>query len=531
MNFRSPLSLLKYQLSAIFILIAITNGISQTLQTYFPETNDEVTMFKRTGDTLFVLGEFTTIDSIPRNYLCAVEISTGNVLPWNPNPDFQPDYMEISNNRLIVAGFFSNISGVSVQNIAVYTLPSLQLLSVSYAPNEYIFSKGFSIFSNYLYYRGFAPHMPYQYISRYDLNLLAPDTLFRIPANDIDYTTLLADSDYVYVAGDFNDPGGINNLEGVCRYNIANQQIDTTWTPNTINSLSIWSYALGKYNNHIYLGGSFSTFGGVNRKGIVEIDMNGNVTSKNFYLSNDQVHAIAFQGNTIWIGTNSANIGGAFHPRVSQVDINTGLSTCWYPASTGQISGLLSVNAINVYEDTVFLAGSIPSVNSRYLSMFTGNPSYINIGPDLQICPAAPFTLNAAQGIFNSFYWNTGASTPSITSTQPGLFWVTANDTNGCAATDSVLVDFCTAIPTQTQPEFVQFLSAHSKELHVNLLTSLQPEATSFNIYSIEGRLVKTGLLAEGQNIVSLPELSNGLYICKVMQKENIVVFRFFIGQ
>jgi hypothetical protein len=531
MNFPSPLSLLKYQLSALFFLIAITNGISQTLQTYFPETNDKVTFLKRTGDTLFVLGEFTTIDSIPRNYLCAVEISTGNVLPWDPNPNFEPKFMEISNNRLIIAGPFSNISGVIVQRLAVYTLPSLQLLSVSYAPNENFFSQGFSIFSNYLYYTGYASHIPYEYISRFDLNLLAPDTLFRIPANFNSYVTLLADSDYVYVAGDLNNPGGINNLEGVCRYSIANQQIDTTWTPNIINSLSPWTYALGKYNNHIYLGGSFSTFGGLNRNGIVEIDMNGNVTNKNFLLSNSQVHAIAFQGNTIWIGTNSANIGGAFHPRVSQVDINTGYSTCWYPASTGQISGQTYVSAIEVNQDTVFLGAPILVVNARHLSMFTGNPSYINIGPDQQICPAAPFTLNAAQGIFNSFIWNTGASTPSITSTQPGLFWVTANDTNGCAATDSVMVDFCTAIPTQTQPEFVQFLSAQAKELHLNLLTLSQLDATSFNIYSIDGRLVKEGLLTEGQNIVSLPELSNGLFICKVNQKENTAVFRFFIGQ
>lgn len=329
--------------------------------------------------------------------------------------------------------------------------------------------------------------------------------------------------------------GGINNLEGICRFNIASKQIDTTWQPNTINALSPWGYEIGKYNNHIYLGGSFSTFGGLSRKGIVEIDLNGNVTNKNFYLSNNQVYAIKFQGNTIWIGSNSANIGGAFHPRVSQVDISTGFSTCWYPPLTGQIqiSPLLAVDAIEVDQDTVFLGGRMvgPTANTRYLSMFTGNPSYINIGPDLQLCPPVPFTLNAAQGNFTSFLWNTGASTPTITSTQPGLYWVTALDANGCYAIDSVQVDFCTNMPGLIHQNFVQFIYADKKELALEIPFTAPDVETTIQIYTLEGRVLKMGNLRDGRNIVSLPDHASGLLLCKVNQAGHSAVFRFFSGQ
>lgn len=196
--------------NTLFLLNEATHCYGQTPQAYFPETDDNVTLLKKYGDTLFVGGAFNNIDSLPRNFLCAVDISTGNVLPWNPNPNGEPDFMEISNNRLIIGGSFTNISGTSVKNIAIYSLPSLQIVSLATVQDESV-SSGISIYSNYLYYMGLAPHVPFQYISRYDLNLLEPDTLFRIPADGTSFgsiNSMLADNDYVYVAGDLNDPGG-----------------------------------------------------------------------------------------------------------------------------------------------------------------------------------------------------------------------------------------------------------------------------------------------------------------------------------
>jgi hypothetical protein len=521
-------------INTFLILCYSTKSYSQTLQTYFPETDDQVTLLKRYGDTLFVGGFFKNVDSIPRSYLCAIEISTGNVLAWAPNPNKRPTYMEVYNDQLIVAGFFDSINGTSIKNIAIYSLPNLQLLSLTTVPDENIYSYGFSIFSNYLYYIGDKLPFTGRYVSRFDLSSLQPDTLLRIniDGGGSSFSSILVDSTHVYVAGDLSIPSGPNNLQAICRFNLSNQQFDNSWLPDTVSNLSPWNFQIGKYNNHIYLGGNFTSFSGVSRKGIVEIDLNGNVTNKSFYLSNNQVHTMEFQGNTIWIGSNSSSIGGASHSRVSQVNINSGYSTCWYPTSPPNvISAQPFISAIEVNQDTVFLGGPSLTVSARFLSMFTGNPSHINLGPDLQLCPPVPFTLNAAQGNFTSFIWSNGATTSTITSQQPGLYWVTASDANGCSATDSVMVDFCAAIPGISHQDFVKFIYANNRELSLDISSTANPGETKFEIYTIEGRLLKVGNLSDGRNIISLPDQVSGLLICKVIQAEKAAVFRFFAGQ
>lgn len=65
----------------------------------------------------------------------------------------------------------------------------------------------------------------------------------------------------------------------------------------------------------------------------------------------------------------------------------------------------------------------------------------LNLGNDLFACLNDEVILDAGAG-FQQYFWSTGATTQSITVTEPGSYWATVLNENECAATDTVNVIF-----------------------------------------------------------------------------------------
>jgi gliding motility-associated-like protein len=63
----------------------------------------------------------------------------------------------------------------------------------------------------------------------------------------------------------------------------------------------------------------------------------------------------------------------------------------------------------------------------------------INLGPDAAFCTNDSVVLDAGPG-FVSYSWNNGNPTQTITVTNPGVYSVTIEDTNGCLNTDTNIV-------------------------------------------------------------------------------------------
>ena len=61
-----------------------------------------------------------------------------------------------------------------------------------------------------------------------------------------------------------------------------------------------------------------------------------------------------------------------------------------------------------------------------------------NLAPTAAVCPGDSVTLTP--GLFNSYFWSTGATTASV-NVGPGMYFVTVTDGNGCQAVSAVNVD------------------------------------------------------------------------------------------
>lgn len=71
----------------------------------------------------------------------------------------------------------------------------------------------------------------------------------------------------------------------------------------------------------------------------------------------------------------------------------------------------------------------------------TVNPEpKVDLGIDQSICPGDSVDINSGFPITNEHLWNTGASTNSISTDNPGTFHVQVKDDNGCIGGDTIVI-------------------------------------------------------------------------------------------
>ncbi|MFN0189063.1 MAG: T9SS type A sorting domain-containing protein, partial [Bacteroidia bacterium] len=270
---------------------------------------------------------------------------------------------------------------------------------------------------------------------------------------------------------------------------------------------------------------------GLSRKGLVEMDTSGVITNKSFNLSNSKCTEWLFEGNNIWIGSNSFVIGGMNRPRLAQVDLTTGFATCWDPLNTG-LSSIVWPTALDVYQDTVYIGCSLTASSFNYFETLVGNPSYVNAGPDLSICPPAPFTLNAQNAGFQSYLWSNGGTTASITSAVPGLYWVTASNTSlGCSATDSVYVDFCTSLEDPDEKDLLKVVQPVGDYLQFKIDSRIGDGEFKIEVMDLAGKTVLSSFGASGENSISVSGLKPSIYLLRIRTVANKQLFAKFLKE
>ncbi|MCB9235802.1 MAG: T9SS type A sorting domain-containing protein [Bacteroidia bacterium] len=110
-------------------------------------------------------------------------------------------------------------------------------------------------------------------------------------------------------------------------------------------------------------------------------------------------------------------------------------SYLWSNGDTNQITTLFASGSISIiYTDS----NGLCSFDTLSLTLTPGGPS-VNLGPDTGFCSGDSVLLDALNPL-SSILWSNGATTQTIQVTQAGLYTVTVTDTNGCTASDAILV-------------------------------------------------------------------------------------------
>ena len=172
----------------------------------------------------------------------------------------------------------------------------------------------------------------------------------------------------LYVGGSFSTLGGVarDNLGAVSLAGAA-----TGWSPRTNDFVNSIAVGPGPANT-VYVGGFFHTVNGnVTRNFAAAFDpATGTVTTWNpnvgVVTSNpaiDAVYAVEVSGSTVYLGGHFALVGGQPRDSLAAVDATNGVFTGWNPSVVG------AVYQLAISGSTVYAAGSFQNVNNSRLGL------------------------------------------------------------------------------------------------------------------------------------------------------------------
>jgi hypothetical protein len=94
------------------------------------QTNGRVNVITVSGTTVYMGGQFTSLrpagdplgtGEVARNHVAAVSLTTGALLPWNPNANGYVRAIRVVGNSVFLGGSFSNVDGQPEERLAAVT--------------------------------------------------------------------------------------------------------------------------------------------------------------------------------------------------------------------------------------------------------------------------------------------------------------------------------------------------------------------------------------------------------------------------
>ena len=109
-----------------------------------------------------------------------------------------------------------------------------------------------------------------------------------------------------------------------------------------------------------------------------------------------------------------------------------------YLWSNGAVTGQVTTAIAGLYWQEVTNSAGCKARDSIILAV--NNVPVFNLGKDTAVCNQQMIVLGTAVPNAMSYLWNTGASSPQVTTSQAGTYWLEVVSNNGCKNRDSVQV-------------------------------------------------------------------------------------------
>ena len=85
-----------------------------------PPRQRAVTALAVIDDTIYAIGNFTSISSTPRNHLAAIDGHRGAVTPWNPAAECDIDALLATPAWLVAGGCYGSVGGTNSDGLAIF---------------------------------------------------------------------------------------------------------------------------------------------------------------------------------------------------------------------------------------------------------------------------------------------------------------------------------------------------------------------------------------------------------------------------
>ncbi len=288
----------------------------------------------------YICGSFTTVGSYSRNYLA--HILSDNSLDANFNPTFSGSLstcsLALSSNRsvLYVGSNFTTVNGVARTRIAALNTSDGSLVST--------FNPTISGGTNASAY--------------------------------INAMVLSSDDSRLYIGGGFTTINAVT-YNRVAALNTSNGTASSTFNPNvayTGGTPIVRSLALSSDGARLYIAGTFKTVAGVTYNGVAAINTSNGTASSTFNPNISLtptltvVVALSSDNSKLYLGGNFTSVGGLGYSKLAAVNTSDGsVITSFHPILSPNLGANYPVNSIALSTDnaTLYVGGQFLGVNGQ----------------------------------------------------------------------------------------------------------------------------------------------------------------------
>jgi hypothetical protein len=295
---------------------------------------EEIETMVVNGTTMYVGGDFNSINGTARKNLAAIDLLTGAVTSWNPGAsgttntsfdDTRVTSLSFKDNTLYVGGIFLNAGGQSRRGLAA--IDATTGLATSWNPGV---GDGTSM-------------------DEYILSM------------DIHENSLFVSGTFVNLAGETRPHlGAIDLTTGVL----------VNWHPNVLNEVT----KVAVQGNAAYILGNFpdGVGGAIRPFGIAAIDIvTGEATAFNPVFNATGLGDFALTPTDIYVGGYFSVADGEQRPGLASYSLATGTLNSWNPDLGSAGEGNYDVEALSVSEARLYVGGGFIFVGNENRSSYT----------------------------------------------------------------------------------------------------------------------------------------------------------------
>jgi len=350
-----------------------SNGVSNT-----------VTALAVVGNEVFVGGRFTSAGGVSANYVARFNTQTNTWSTLGTGSGNGVNYwvqaLAVVGNEVVVGGFFTGAGGVSANRVARFNTQTNTWSSLgtgsSNGVNSYVYA--LAVLGNEVVVGGVftsAGGVSANRVARFNTQTNTWSSLGTGSSNGVSggVRALAVVGNEVYVGGTFTSAGGVS-ANRVARFNTQTNTWSSLGTGSS-NGVNNDVSALAVVGNEVVVGGNFTSAGGVSANYVARFNTQTNTWSTLGTGSsngvNDRVFALAVVGNEVVVGGNFTSAGGVSANRVARFNTQT---NTWSSLGTGSSNGVNDrVFALAVVGNEVVVGGwfnSAGGVSANYVARF-----------------------------------------------------------------------------------------------------------------------------------------------------------------
>jgi hypothetical protein len=332
------------------------------------------------GNEVYVGGEFTSAGGVSANRVARFNTQTNtwsSLGTGSSNGVLGFVYaLAVVGNEVVVGGAFSSAGGVSANCVARFntqtnTWSALGTGSSNGVNNTVL---ALAVVGNEVFVGGFftsAGGVSANYVARFNTQTNTWSALGTGSSNGVSgggVAALAVVGNEVFVGGRFTSAGGVS-ANRVARFNTQTNTWSTLGTGIISNGVNGEVSALAVVGNEVFVGGRFTSAGGVSANNVARFNTQTNTwsalgTGSGNGVSGGGVNALAVVGNEVVVGGWFNSAGGVSANRVARFNTQT---NTWSALGTGSSNGVSSgsgfpaVRALAVVGNEVYVGGDFTS--------------------------------------------------------------------------------------------------------------------------------------------------------------------------